>query len=80
VERLARLQDPVLPPQGILYTRKVTAVWCGFFLVNGLVSMGTIYYGDRWIWSLYNGCISYVLMGVLMAVEMMVRKRVRENF
>jgi uncharacterized membrane protein len=80
VEKLARLQDPVLPPQGIIYTRKVTGIWCGFFLVNSLISMGTIWYGDRWVWSLYNGCISYVLMGTLMAVEMTVRKRVRESF
>jgi uncharacterized membrane protein len=79
-ERLARLQDPHLPPQGVAYTRKVTVVWCGFFLANGLVSAGTVWHGDRFAWSLYNGCLSYVFMGVLMALEMLVRRKVRRTF
>jgi uncharacterized membrane protein len=35
VERLARLHDPHLPPEGIQYTRRVTQVWCLFFIING---------------------------------------------
>jgi len=31
VERLARLQEPDLPPFAVVYTRRVTQVWCGFF-------------------------------------------------
>lgn len=31
IERLARLQEPELPPSGAAYTRKVTMVWCVFF-------------------------------------------------
>lgn len=31
IERLARLQEPELPPSGVAYTRKVTRVWCVFF-------------------------------------------------
>lgn len=31
IERLARLQEPELPPSGVAYTRKVTMVWCVFF-------------------------------------------------
>jgi uncharacterized membrane protein len=30
VERLARLQEPDLPPFAVAYTRRVTQVWCGF--------------------------------------------------
>src|SRR5688500_6325602 len=32
VERLARLSEPDLPPSGVRYTHKVTAVWCVFFV------------------------------------------------
>jgi len=32
VERLARLQEPDLPPFAVAYTRRVTQVWCGFFV------------------------------------------------
>jgi uncharacterized membrane protein len=80
VEQLARLQDPDLPPRGVDYTRKVTLVWCGFFLANGLLSAGTVWYGDKAVWGLYNGLISYILMGILMGAEMLVRKQVRKSF
>ncbi len=80
VEHLARLDDPNLPPKGVAYTRKVTQVWSGFFLGNAALSLATIWYGDQWLWSLYNGCVFYVLMGLLMAGEMVVRRRVRASY
>jgi uncharacterized membrane protein len=80
VERLARLEFPNLPAHGVQYTRKVTLVWSGFFLGNAAMSLLTIWYGDRWLWSLYNGCIAYVLMGLLMAGEMAVRRKVKASF
>jgi uncharacterized membrane protein len=80
VERLARLEDPDLPPKGVAYTRKVTRVWSGFFLINAAISMATVWYGERWVWSLYNGGVSYVLMGLLMAGEMAVRRKVRASY
>ena len=80
VERLARLEDPELPPKGVAYTRKVTWVWSGFFLGNALISLVTIWYGDPWLWSLYNGGIFYVLMGLLMAIEMLIRRKVKASY
>jgi uncharacterized membrane protein len=80
VERLARMEDPDLPPKGVVYTRKVTLVWSAFFLVNAAISLFTIWYQDRWLWSLYNGCISYVLMGLLMAAEMSVRRKIKASY
>jgi uncharacterized membrane protein len=80
VERLARLREPDLSPSGVAYTRQVTQVWCGFFLVNGFISAWTLWHGDRLLWSLYNGCIAYVLMGTLMASEWALRQRLRSRF
>jgi uncharacterized membrane protein len=80
VERIARLEDPDLPPKGVIYTRKVTLVWCGFFLINAAISLLTIWYGDPWLWSLYNGGIFYLLMGLLMAAEMAVRRKVKASY
>ncbi|BDC81175.1 hypothetical protein [Aeromonas hydrophila] len=74
VERLARLQDPALPPAAIGYTRRVTQVWCGFFVINGALAAFTIWHGDLALWSLYNGLISYALMGGLMGAEYLVRR------
>ncbi|MBL0513096.1 hypothetical protein [Aeromonas media] len=79
VERLARLQDPDLPAAAIGYTRRVTQVWCGFFVINGTLAAFTIWHGDLALWSLYNGLISYVLMGCLMGGEYLVRRRVMKR-
>ncbi|GBU28105.1 acyl-CoA synthetase [Treponema sp. R8-4-B8] len=61
------------------YCRKVTYVWCGFFIFNGSVAAFTIFYGSDILWSVYNGLISYILIGVLFAGEFMVRKIVQKN-
>ena len=65
------------------YCRKVTIAWCIFFIFNGTVATLTVFaeklFGfapdkaDK-VWSLYNGGISYILMGVLFAAEFIVRK------
>lgn len=77
VERLARLQDPHLPAAAIPYTRRVTQIWCGFFLLNGSLALATVLWGDMALWTLYNGLLSYLLMASLMGGEWLVRRRVR---
>lgn len=76
VERLARLREPNLPPEGVRYTRKVTLVWCGFFVGNGTMALFTVLQGDMHLWTLWNGMVAYILMGMLMAAEWLVRQRV----
>lgn len=77
IERLARLTEPDLPPQAVAYTRRVTQVWCGFFIVNGGIALATTLWASNAVWALYNGLISYGLMGTLFAGEWLVRRRVR---
>lgn len=80
IERLARLEDPELPEKGIIYTRKVTQIWSLFFLCNTIISAFTVWYNNHWLWSLYNGCIFYILMGLLMVIEMTIRRKVKANY
>jgi uncharacterized membrane protein len=61
------------------YCRKVTIVWCVFFVMNGSIAAWTIFSGSDVLWSVYNGGISYILIGVLFAGEFIVRKRVQKN-
>jgi len=61
------------------YCRKVTYVWCGFFVFNGSIAAWTIFSGSDVVWSVYNGGISYILIGVLFAGEFMVRKIVEKK-
>ncbi len=76
VERIARLREPDLPPAGVAYTRRVTQVWCGFFLLNGAIAVATALWASDRTWALYNGLIAYVLIGLLFAGEWLVRRRV----
>jgi uncharacterized membrane protein/acyl-CoA synthetase (AMP-forming)/AMP-acid ligase II len=84
IERLARLAEPALPSAGVAYTRRLTQVWCGFFIVNGLLALATALWprqagGDE-LWALYNGLIAYLLMGLLFAGEWLLRPRLRRRF
>lgn len=79
IERLARRQEPDLPPRGVRYTRRVTQVWCLFFLMNGSIALWTALYADLRLWSLYNGGIAYFLGATLFAVEWSIRQRVRSR-
>lgn len=77
VERLARLREPELPAVAVRYTRTVTQVWAGFFLLNGLIAAALTLWAPLSWWTLYNGLISYILVGLLFAIEWLVRQRVR---
>jgi uncharacterized membrane protein len=76
-ERLARMRATHFPPAAIAYTRRVTQVWCGFFVVNGLNAVATALWASAAVWALYNGLLSYAAMGLLMGGEWLVRRRVR---
>jgi len=73
IEKFARMKDPKLSPEGVVYTRNVTKVWCVFFFINGAIAGYTALYSDIKIWTLYNGMISYVLIGMLFTAEWIYR-------
>ncbi|MET0265475.1 MAG: hypothetical protein ABW202_07670 [Duganella sp.] len=75
VERMARLRGDDFPPVAQAYMRTVTQVWCGFFVVNGAIALGTALWASEAVWSLYTGVISYVLMAILFGAEYLVRMR-----
>ncbi|MBD2810062.1 hypothetical protein ID853_04000 [Xenorhabdus sp. Vera] len=79
IERVARFKEPDLPPEGIIYTRKVTYIWSLFFIFNGSVAFGTCLYNDMNLWTLWNGMVSYLLIGSLIAIEWLIRQRVRKK-
>lgn len=76
IERLARLREPDLPPQGVAYTRRVTQAWCVFFICNGTLAAITAFAASDRVWALYNGAIAYGLIGAMFAGEWIVRQRV----
>lgn len=76
IEKLARLQQPDLPEKAVRYTRRVTQVWCVFFIINGTLAALLVRLGRYDWWAVYTGVIAYVLMGILFAGEWLYRKLV----
>jgi len=58
----------------IAYTRVVTMVWCGFFAFNAIVSAGVTLTGSMAAWALYNGLLSYLLIGLIFSAEFLYRQ------
>jgi len=73
IERFARMHERDLPPEAIGYTRRVTQIWCVFFFVNGAIALMTALWATPATWTLYNGLIAYLMMGLLFAGEYVVR-------
>ncbi len=76
---LARVREPELSATAIRYTRRVTVVWSLFFLLNGSIALYTALWTTAETWALYNGLIAYMLVGVLIGGERLVRARMIEG-
>lgn len=74
IERFARLQHPDLSPDEAAWCRTWTLLWCAFFVANGAVAAVLAAQDDLGLWAAYNGGVAYVLMGLMFAVEWVVRK------
>ena len=56
------------------YTKKATIAWAIFMTVNTVVSIITLF-TNLWFWTLYNGLISYILIGIMFIAEYLIRRR-----
>lgn len=74
VERMARLMQPLAPEWVDPYCRKVTVMWCIFFLANAVVILWLTALGKREIWVQYTGGVLYAIAGGLQVGEFFVRK------
>ena len=78
IQKFAGMCGDTLSEQVKIYTRKVTYAWCVFTFLNFLISVWTIFQSDK-IWILYNGFISYILIGLLFGVEYIIRCKLRKR-
>lgn len=63
----------------VSYTNKITLIWIAFFIFNASASLCTVFWGSTKVWALYNGLISYLLIGCLFAGEYLYRTFVFER-
>lgn len=74
IEIFVRLEFPELPPEIIDYCRRLTWLWTGFFAVNvGLCLILAVFGSDFW-WTVFNGVIIYLMIGILVAGEYIYRR------
>lgn len=79
IQKMALLMEPDADEKVMSYTRNLTYVWAVFTLLNFLVSVWTIFLSKE-MWTLYNGCISYILVGMIFAVEYIVRINFKRKY
>lgn len=71
IERLALARGGAgLSAERVRYCRRLTAVWCAFFALNGGAILALALFGSVAQWALYTGLVAYVLVGALFALEL----------
>ena len=78
IQKFARMCGDKLEKPTRDYTRNITYVWCVFLFLNFLVSVWTMFLSDN-VWMIYNGCISYILVGLVFGIEYTVRIYLRKR-
>ncbi len=74
VEGFARMRHPELPPEAIRHCRQATVAWTVLLAILSLVSAVSAVWGNLRFWAIWNGAVSYGLMGLLFALEYAVRR------
>ncbi len=78
VERIARARGVTLDARGVAYCRKVTIAWVVFLSAHLAVTVATVF-ASREVWAVYNGFLSYLLIGAMFVGEYGIRRRVRRG-
>ncbi len=74
IEHFARMVKPELGTAQQAHCRSWTAVWGIYLLVLAALGLVLARFSTLEVWTVYVGILSYVLVGVLFAIEYVVRK------
>ena len=78
IQKFARIWGDKLEGSALRYTRTITYIWCVFLFINFLISVWTLFLSDE-IWIIYNGFVSYILVGLMFGIEYIVRIVLQKN-
>ncbi|MBL4774272.1 MAG: septation protein IspZ [Alcanivoracaceae bacterium] len=73
IQRFAEIKEKNIDAKKQSYMYKLTIIWCVFFVINMIISTYTMLYLSFQQWTLYNGFISYIIMGLLIVIELAYR-------
>lgn len=76
--RVVRARGAVLSEYTPRYLYRLTALWAGFFIFNGVISIWTSTLSMQ-AWTLYNGLISYLIIAILGASEWVFRRHYKKK-
>jgi uncharacterized membrane protein len=76
VEKLALASGEHWSPSLRVYCRNVTAVWAVWLTSNAAIAVGLAIAGDDRAWAIWTGVISYVISGLVFAIEWWLRQTV----
>jgi uncharacterized membrane protein len=80
ITRFASLMRDSMPPAVLVYTRRATIAWSGYFLIMFILSLLLAIYAPIEMWSFFSNVLSYVLLAVMFLMEFTVRRLfVREH-
>lgn len=74
IESFVRIQFPEFPPAIGRYCRQLTIVWTVFFAMNAITVSVLAIWGAEYWWSIYNGILIYLFMGLLVLIEYIYRR------
>jgi len=75
ITRLALLMDPGLSDLAVRYTRSVTIVWAGYFLLMTILVSCLAVFAPIQVWSYGANCLQYLLVPAIFVGEFLVRRR-----
>jgi uncharacterized membrane protein len=61
------------------YCFKASMAWVIFFIIDGIISFITVYHSSDFFWGIYNGGITYFMMGLLFAGEFIILKIIEKR-
>ena len=76
--RLVRARGMPMSVHAPRYLTRLTAVWAGFFALNGLIALWTTTQSME-LWTIYNGMLAYVLIAALISGEWIFRRHYKRR-
>jgi len=76
--RVARSRNMEITDHARPYLRRLTALWAVFFALNAAVAYGTTHLSIG-VWAVYNGFVSYIIIGLLLVGEVLFRRRYKRR-
>jgi len=76
--RIVRTRGIAISKHTPQYLYRLTALWAGFFALNGMISIWTSTLSME-AWALYNGMISYFIVAILIGGELLFRRHYKKR-